>query len=219
MSEQPFEAEADLEALLAEHPELITNDLGDGAEPPRWLLVSRQAGVDPENWSSRQAVDILFVDEEAVPTLVEVKRGSNTELRRRAVAQILDYAANAVLHWSADALRAKFAATCRDRNRDPDKVLGEFLAGAEEAGAFWRRAHTNLQAGRIRLVFAADEVPAELRRIVRFLSRQMQAASVFAVEVKCFGAETPSGCVGLGTAQPPWGRERSRAARPARRRG
>jgi len=189
MSEQPFEAEADLETLLAEHPELITDDLGDGGRRPRWLLVSRQARVDADGSTKRWAVDILFIDEDAIPALVEVKRSSNTELRRGAVAQILDYAAHAAQHWSAESLQANFAATWRGRNRDPNEVLDEFLAGTELTEGFWQRAHTNLRAGRIRLVFAADEVPTGLRRVVGFLSRQMRAASVFAVEVKRFGAD------------------------------
>ena len=217
MSEQPFESEADLEAILAEHPELITDDLREGDAAPRWLLVSRQARVDSANWTNRWAVDILFLDEKAVPTLAEVKRGTNTSLRRGAVAQILDYAANAVLYWSAETLRARFVATWEERGRDPDTVLGEFLAGAEELDVFWRRADANLQAGRIRLVFAADEVPVELQRIVEFLRRQMQAASVFAVEVKRFEAAAHSSSVRPLARQTALRGRRHRAARAARR--
>ena len=39
----------------------------------------------------------------------------------------------------------------------------------EVPDAFWERAKTNLQAGKIRLVFLADEIPPELVRIVEFL--------------------------------------------------
>ncbi len=38
--------------------------------------------------------------------------------------------------------------------------------------------------GRIRLIFVADTIPPELKRIVEFLSRQMRPAEVLAVEVK-----------------------------------
>jgi ribosomal protein L30E len=31
----------------------------------------------------------------------------------------------------------------------------------------------NLRAGKVRLVFVADEIPAELRRVVEFLNSQM----------------------------------------------
>ena len=48
---------------------------------------------------------------------------------------------------------------------------------------------TNLQAGRVRLVFVADEIPPELRRVVEFLNSQMDPAEVLAVEVKQFVGE------------------------------
>jgi len=48
---------------------------------------------------------------------------------------------------------------------------------------------TNLQAGRIRLVFVADEIPAELRRVVEFLNSQMDPAQVLAVEIKQYVGE------------------------------
>lgn len=37
----------------------------------------------------------MLVDQDAVPTLVEVKRGSNPEIRRTIVGQMLEYAAHA----------------------------------------------------------------------------------------------------------------------------
>jgi hypothetical protein len=43
---------------------------------------------------------------------------------------------------------------------------------------------TNLQAGRIRLIFVADEIPPGLRRIVEFLNRQMDPTEVVAIEVR-----------------------------------
>jgi hypothetical protein len=45
----------------------------------RWLLVRREAGVpDSETGGSRWSLDHLFIDQEAVPTLVEVKRSDDT---------------------------------------------------------------------------------------------------------------------------------------------
>jgi hypothetical protein len=58
-----------------------------------------------------------------------------------------------------------------------------------DAEAFWLQVKTNLQAGKIRLVFVADELPSELRRVVEFLNQQMDPAEVLAVEVKQFVGE------------------------------
>ena len=46
----------------------------------------------------------------------------------------------------------------------------------------------------MRLVFLADEIPSELRRIVEFLNQQMDPAEVLAVEVRQFiGREDAKG--------------------------
>jgi hypothetical protein len=54
------------------------------------------------------------------------------------------------------------------------------------AGEFWQGVKTNLQAGRVRLVFVADRIPSELRRIIEFLNDQMDPAEVVGVEVPQF---------------------------------
>ena len=64
--------------------------------------------------------------------------------------------------------------------------MGDADADEDE---FWLKAKTNLQAGRVRLVFVADEIPAELRRVVEFLNQQMDPAEVLAVEVKQYVGE------------------------------
>ena len=49
---------------------------------------------------------------------------------------------------------------------------------------FWKRVQTNLAAGRVRLVFVADELPTELRRIIEFLNQQMSPADVIGIELR-----------------------------------
>lgn len=116
-----------------------------------------------------------------MPTIVEVKRSTDTRIRREVVGQMLDYAANAVVYWPVEAIRAEFEANPENPNRAVTDFLGD--AGTDEE-EFWQKAKTNLQAGKIRLVFVADEIPAELRRIVEFLNQQMDPAEVLAVEIK-----------------------------------
>ena len=68
--------------------------------PRRWLLVKREAGLPSEiEGINRWSVDHLFLDQEGIPTLVEVKRSSDSRIRREVVGQMLDYAANAVVYW------------------------------------------------------------------------------------------------------------------------
>jgi len=51
---------------------------------------------------------------------------------------------------------------------------------------FWEQVKTNLQARKIRLIFVADQIPSELRRIIEFLNTQMDPAEVLAIEVRQF---------------------------------
>jgi hypothetical protein len=65
---------------------------------------------------NRWSVDHLFLDQDAVPTIVEVKRSTDTRIRREVVGQMLDYAANAVVYWPVEAIRAEFEANQEDPN-------------------------------------------------------------------------------------------------------
>jgi hypothetical protein len=185
MTEEAYDSEDLLQRLLAEYPSLMAGDQIDTAAPRRWLLVSREAGVPShEGGGAQWSLDHLFLDQDAIPTLVEVKRSSDTRIRREVVGQMLDYAANAVVYWPIERIRAQFEATCKDKDLDPERVLADFLEGGSDQEKFWQDTKTNLQAGRVRMVFVADEIPPELRRVVEFLNSQMDPAEVLAVEIK-----------------------------------
>ena len=127
--------------------------------------------------TDRGYLDHLFLDQDAVPTLVEVKRSENTQIRREVVGQMLDYAANGVAFWSVEDIRSRYEDTCRRQGVDPDQQLRECLGADDAADGYWQRVKTNLQAGRIRLIFVADKIPLGLRRIVEFLNGQMEGRS------------------------------------------
>lgn len=190
LQESPYDSEALLQELLAKYPDLLAGDQIDGTEPRRWLLVSREMGVPAEaDGGDRWSLDHLFLDQDAIPTLVEVKRSSDTRIRREVVGQMIDYAANAVVYWPVETIRARFEQTCAARKEDAAATLAAFLGADADADGFWQRTKTNLQAGRVRLVFVADVIPPELRRAVEFLNGQMDPAEVLAVEVKQFTGE------------------------------
>ena len=184
--EETFPAEDVLQTLLADHPDLLAGDQIDEDAPRRWLLVHREAGVpDRLDGTDRWSLDHLFLDQEGVPTLVEVKRSSDTRIRREVIGQMLDYAANGLAYWPVEKLRALFEAECEVGGHDPVDRLQELLDTREpDVDGFWLRVKTNLQAGRIRMVFVADEIPPELRRVVEFLNEQMDPAEVLAVAVR-----------------------------------
>jgi hypothetical protein len=111
MTEAPYDSEDVLQRLLAKFPDLLAGDQLASGEAQRWLLIDRESALpDSEDGGGRWSVDLLFLDHEAVPTLVEVKRSSDSRIRREVVGQLIDYAANAVVYWPIDTLRATLAA-------------------------------------------------------------------------------------------------------------
>jgi hypothetical protein len=110
----------------------------------------RQARCGGGWWS----VDHLAVDQDAVPTFVEVKRAGDTRSRREVVAQMLDYAANGSVFWTPE-LRDWFDGD------DPESAaerLADWLERSDEehgdvADEFWQAVGINLREGKVRLVF------------------------------------------------------------------
>ena len=191
--EEPFSSEDELQELIAEHPELLDGEQIRPTDPRRWLLITREKSIaQSSDTGNRWSIDHLIVDQDAVPTLVEVKRGSNSEIRRQVVGQMLEYASHAAHTWTADELRQTFEESTNAVGLDPDHELDEFLATESDTDAdrFWEKVATNLTATRLRLLFVADEIPDELESIVRFLNAQMPNVEVLAVEIKQFKGQS-----------------------------
>ena len=193
LEEEPFSSEDQLQALIANHPELLDGKQVRPDDPRRWLLITREKGIaDQPDAPDRWAVDHLIVDQDAVPTLVEVKRGANPELRRSVVGQMLEYAAHAATTWTVHDLRQTFENAGDALGFDPSGRIAELLQTDSEpdVDAFWDAVATNLAACRLRLLFVADEIPDPLERVVEFLNAQMTHIEVLAVEIKQFRGES-----------------------------
>jgi len=181
LREQSYEAETVLQELIAEHPEMLA---GEDAEHGTLLLIRREAGIsDQQDGSARWSLDHLYLDAAGVPTLVEVKRSSDTRGRREVVAQMLDYAANAATSWNVEQLRAWLDDDAQRRGGSADEALHEAF-DAEDPDAYWTTVKTNLAAERLRLIFVSDVIVPELARIIEFLNGQMTETTVLAIEVK-----------------------------------
>ena len=192
LEEEPFSSEDELQSLIAEHPELLDGEQIRPGDPRRWLLITREKGIaETANSGARWAVDHLLVDQDAIPTLVEVKRGSNPEIRRTIIGQVLEYAAHAAGTWTADELRRTFEESSQAQGQDPSEVLGRLLQtdGEPDADGFWENVATNISARRMRLLFVADDIPDSLERVVEFLNAEMTNIEALAVEIKQFRGE------------------------------
>jgi hypothetical protein len=185
----PFALERDLQRLVADHPALLAGAQMNPSAPRRFVLVDTEVAVpDEAEGSGRWALDHLFVDQDAIPTLVEAKRAANSQLRREVVGQLLDYVANATRYWRASDLAAAFAARHGDQAH---RVLADIIGDDVDEERFWDRVIANLGEGRARLLFLADRIPTELQAIVEFLNERIDPTEVLAVELQQY--RTPDG--------------------------
>ncbi|MGL4501934.1 MAG: hypothetical protein ACRCU2_22900, partial [Planktothrix sp.] len=191
MMEQPYDSEDQIQELLETYPNLLAGDemnraqTRHGTSVRRWLLISRDVTIpaDEDN-GGRWSMDHLFLDQDSIPTLVTVKRSRNVETRQKMIGQMLDNAANLGLNWPIESIISQFEANCRDQGRDPEQVFEEFIGSDLNEDGFWQKVKTNLQAGKLRLVFVADEITSPLRRVVEFLNKQTDLVEVLALEIK-----------------------------------
>lgn len=187
LAETPFALEADIQRLVAAWPEVLAGEAMTPAAPRRWLLVGDEVPVPDGAGGARWALDVLLIDQDARPTLVEVKRGSNPEVRREVLGQMLDYVAHAERYWPVSTLRERCEAAHDGREGGFEGALAALLDEDEpDADAFWERVDANLRAANLRLLFVADGIPDELARVVEFLNRQMETVEVLAVDLRRF---------------------------------
>ncbi|MBG6183029.1 hypothetical protein IWX65_000976 [Arthrobacter sp. CAN_A214] len=158
-SEKGYGREADLQQILAEHPQLIPS-VTDGAIACREF----QSGAGP--------ADLVVVGPEGDVTLVECKLASNRQIRREIVGQMFDYA-SALWHMEIDIFDRQWQT--RTGMALKDSFPGAL--GIQDVIA------ENLQSGRFKIVLAVDEINADLKRMVEYLNAMSgPETSVIAVE-------------------------------------
>lgn len=185
MGQTEFENEDTLQRLLAKCLDLLPGELITPDDPRRWLLVARELGIPAEDGGGDSfSLDHLLLDQDGVPTFVEVKRATDTRLRREAIAQMLDYAANATSYSSVEAMRGQMARYHAIDEVGVDQMVAEFLNDPEAVDTYWQAVKTNLSAARVRLVFVADVIPAGLLRIIEFLNAHTDPIEILAVEIR-----------------------------------
>ena len=186
MTEQPYERESVLQALIAQHPEMLA---GEDRGRPALLMVKREAPVRPEQ-DSALSLDQLYLDANGVPTLVEVKQGANRQVRREVVGQMLDYAAHASGSFSVGKMQEWLEDVAKLSGTTTDALLAETL-GIEDPDVYWNAVATNLDAEQFRLVFVSDQIPPGLRRIIEFLNEHTNI-DVLGIEVSQYTDSTGS---------------------------
>ena len=91
LEQKPYDSEALLQQALASFPGVLAGSTTADGSHKQLLLIRREMGLPKaEGAGATWSLDHLFVDAEAVPVIVEVKRSADTRIRREFVGQILD---------------------------------------------------------------------------------------------------------------------------------
>ncbi len=196
---EPFEAQNHLaedwlQVLAQEHPEILAGGQISPEGPRKWLLFSGEKTTPRDQRNALWSLDYLILDQNGVPTLVQVKRRSDIKTRQELVGRTLAHAATLTDCWPAQQIRSRFEEDCAAIGDCPRSAVREFLGVAGDAAEssvdeFWQRVERNLRIKRLRLLFVADSIPAPLRRVVEFLNEVMYPTRVLAVEVLHFKGE------------------------------
>lgn len=183
--------ERELQQLLAQNPGLLPGDQIDPENPRRWLLIRCELPVPgPAHGSDQWSIDLVFADQDAVPTLVECKRFADTRSRREVVGQMLDYAANGSYYWNQEEIAGFASTTAETSGHDLETAIASLDPNVgSTADEFFAEFVSNLREGELRLVFFMEEAPDELKSIAEFLNRQMDRVEVLVVEARHFDVE------------------------------
>lgn len=176
MEEQEHARELDFQKLIEKYSGLIPGDQIDSGNPRKWLHVGREVNF-PIVGSGNIYLDHLFLDQDGIPTLVEIKRRQDDRLKREVTAQIIEYGANLILSMDVQLLREKV-----ESNEDAD--LNTILNEDDDKDEFWQKVDKNLKSENIRLLVVADEIPLRLQNVIEFLNRNMEPVEILAVEIK-----------------------------------
>jgi len=86
MEPASFAKEDDFQRLLSRFPQLLVGDQINPQNPRRWALVRRELPISTgELGASQWSIDHVFLDQDGIPTLVEIKRQSDSRIRREVV--------------------------------------------------------------------------------------------------------------------------------------
>jgi hypothetical protein len=179
--EKEMKGEDLLQWLVAENPNTVIpwHQIGTEEEDLSVVTVKREAGVTPGS------ADVLLLGSDGVLTVVEAKLSENRrEIRRMLIGQGIEYAAHLQSEW--DSVRVKEEGENWWKKEQKEKA---FLSAVREElniddeDEFWAGVDRNLQEGTIRIIYACDEIPKEVRQTIEFLNR-FSDIEIYGLELK-----------------------------------
>lgn len=170
-----FPDEATLHDLIEKTPEMLPLSGG-----PELVILGREVRL------GSGYADLVGMETSGRPVIIEIKLEQNQDARRAVVAQILAYAA--YLHGTTrQQLEDRVGSNLRQRGHESlVNAVGAVQEDAFDTDEFTEALEEHLRAGRFRLVFVLDVVPAELTTLVAYLEHVTDKLVIDLVAVSSF---------------------------------
>jgi hypothetical protein len=169
-----FPDEKTLHDLVARAPELLPL-----SGSPRVIVLGREVLL------GSGFADLLAIEPDGRPVIIEIKLRNNTESRRAVVAQVLAYAA--ALHGvSAEQFEREVLAKPLGGRSLLDVVRESAQEESVEAPEFAETLGTTLRDGTFRLVLVLDQAPDDLVRLVGYVEAMTSGLSVDLVTLAAY---------------------------------
>ncbi|HEU0086448.1 MAG TPA: hypothetical protein VFQ77_02140 [Pseudonocardiaceae bacterium] len=169
-----FPDEKTLHDLVAEAPDLLPL-----SGSPRLIVLGREVLL------GSGYADLLAVEPDGRPVIIETKLRNNAESRRAVVAQVLAYAA--ALHGiSAEQFEREVLARHLGGRSLLDVVRESVQEESLGASEFAETLGATLRDGTVRLVLVLDQAPDDLVRLVGYLETVTSGLSVDLVTVAAY---------------------------------
>lgn len=154
-----FPSEAKLHDLIEGSPNLLPL-----AGDPSLTILGREVAVGPGY------ADLIAIESDGRPVIIEIKLRKNAEARRAVVAQILTYAAfmKGISPAEFEDLMGPHLAS-REATSVSDAVERSDQAGEFDEELFREEFLQSLASGGFRLVLVLDDAPSELVQLVGYL--------------------------------------------------
>lgn len=167
-----FEAEEALHTLIEKDPRLLPL-----SGSPTLAVLGREVVL------GSGVADLLGIESNGRPVVIEVKLRRNREAKREIVAQLLSYAAY-LQGMDPDDLERRLGRHLAERGYQD--IHAALATEAPDADAFREGLGQCLAAGRLRLVFVLDSVPDELMGLVAYLESLGDLLTIDLIQVGAY---------------------------------
>jgi len=160
LSPSKFPDEDTLHTLVEESPQLLPL-----SGSPQLVIVGREVQL------GSGYVDLLAIEPDGRPAVIEIKLAKNSEARRAVVSQVLAYASelNGLNLAELESVVLANHLRKRDYTSLTHALESNDQQGSFEPGEFSDSLEEHLQEGKFRLVIVLDSAPPELVRLVGYL--------------------------------------------------